>query len=237
MPFRRLDPAPLPSDVLSHAEMCVMEGLSLQHGMNFRTPRKPWSTVLMSVRPGAPYRDRVEEEGRVLIYEGHDAPRSHGGPDPKRLNQPEMLPSGKPTPNGKFHQAAQQHKLDGSTPEVVRAFEKIRDGLWVYNGEFHLTDSWRQKQGGRQVFKFRLEVALGARPRTQRAIDQTRVIPSEVKRSVWDRDKGKCVECGAHENLHFDHVIPFSKGGSSLTADNIQLLCVRHNLEKKDRIA
>ena len=43
--------------------------------------------------------------------------------------------------------------------------------------------------------------------------------------------------CGSEENLHFDHIIPFSRGGSSLTANNVQLLCARHNLEKRDRIA
>ena len=37
-------------------------------------------------------------------------------------------------------------------------------------------------------------------------------------------------------HLHFDHIIPFSKGGSSLVAENIQLLCVRHNIAKRDRI-
>ncbi|MCK5258904.1 MAG: HNH endonuclease, partial [Thermoplasmatales archaeon] len=35
---------------------------------------------------------------------------------------------------------------------------------------------------------------------------------------------------------HFDHIIPYSKGGSSLVADNIQLLCTKHNLEKRDKI-
>jgi hypothetical protein len=36
--------------------------------------------------------------------------------------------------------------------------------------------------------------------------------------------------------LHYDHDIPFSKGGSSLTADNVRLLCAKHNLEKSDKI-
>jgi hypothetical protein len=30
--------------------------------------------------------------------------------------------------------------------------------------------------------------------------------------------------------------IPFSKGGSSLTAANVRLLCAKHNLEKFDKI-
>jgi 5-methylcytosine-specific restriction endonuclease McrA len=57
-----------------------------------------------------------------------------------------------------------------------------------------------------------------------------------VKLEVWKRDGGKCVTCGAKDELHFDHIIPFSKGGTSLKADNVQLLCARHNLEKSDKI-
>lgn len=38
------------------------------------------------------------------------------------------------------------------------------------------------------------------------------------------------------DNLHFDHILPFSKGGTSLKSENIQLLCARHNLQKSDKI-
>jgi len=44
------------------------------------------------------------------------------------------------------------------------------------------------------------------------------------------------VTCGASDELHFDHIVPYSKGGSSELAANIQLLCARHNLQKSDRI-
>ena len=67
-------------------------------------------------------------------------------------------------------------------------------------------------------------------------LDHHRIIPADIKFEVWKRDKGCCVECGSKDNLHFDHIIPYSKGGSSLVAENIQLLCARHNLEKRDNI-
>ena len=38
------------------------------------------------------------------------------------------------------------------------------------------------------------------------------------------------------DELHFDHVLPYAKGGTSLTAENVQLLCARHNLSKSDKI-
>src|SRR5207237_2725730 len=52
---------------------------------------------------------------------------------------------------------------------------------------------------------------------------ESRNIPQDVKTAVWQRDQGKCVQCGDSSYLEFDHVIPFSKGGSN-TIGNIQLL-------------
>lgn len=49
-------------------------------------------------------------------------------------------------------------------------------------------------------------------------------IPDDVKIFVWQRDQGRCVRCGSNENLEFDHIIPFSMGGSD-SARNLQLLC------------
>ncbi len=63
-----------------------------------------------------------------------------------------------------------------------------------------------------------------------------RKIPNRVAHEVWLRDNGRCVICGSTEDLHLDHIIPYSKGGSSTDPKNIQLLCGKHNLEKSDRI-
>jgi len=60
-------------------------------------------------------------------------------------------------------------------------------------------------------------------------------ISEDVRFEVWRRDSGKCVLCGSNENLEFDHIIPFSKGGSS-TARNIQLLCENCNRKKSNKI-
>jgi hypothetical protein len=60
-------------------------------------------------------------------------------------------------------------------------------------------------------------------------------IPKAVQREVWRRDQGKCVDCGSQVNLEFDHIIPFSKGGST-TVRNIQLLCESCNRTKQDDI-
>jgi hypothetical protein len=59
----------------------------------------------------------------------------------------------------------------------------------------------------------------------------SRNIEEWVKQEVWERDGGKCRVCGRTSNLHFDHDIPFSKGGGN-HPKNVKLLCAEHNLEK-----
>jgi hypothetical protein len=142
-------------NIISYFEMCQREGSSLQRGMNFRL-RGGHSVVLMSIRPGSPYEDRIEEDGTVLIYEGHDEPRSSSLRNPKAVDQPGTLPSGALSENGKFHNAAQAHKVAGKPPDIVRVYEKLKKGIWSDNGYFHLVDSWKESDGQRQVFKFKV---------------------------------------------------------------------------------
>jgi len=63
----------------------------------------------------------------------------------------------------------------------------------------------------------------------------TRYIPGKVKEKVWSKYDGKCVYCGSRKDLEFDHIIPYSKGGSN-SEKNIQLVCQRCNLIKRDLI-
>ncbi|MFD5174212.1 TerD family protein [Nocardia sp. NPDC058379] len=63
----------------------------------------------------------------------------------------------------------------------------------------------------------------------------TRSIPPDVKSEVWQRDGGRCCQCGDAHYLEFDHIIPLSRGGAT-SAGNLQILCRRCNLEKGARI-
>lgn len=226
------------NEVISYLEMCQREGSSLQRGMNFSVGGTH-SVILMSLRPNAPYHDQVLDGGFTLIYEGHDVPRTQATPNPKLIDQPEKYPSGAHTENGKFHKAAQDFKNRRRQPERVRVYEKLHRGIWSYNGIFHLVDSWKEKSGERTVFKFKLIAVEGEEdfsiPAPINPV-RRRMIPTPVKLEVWKRDGGKCVVCSATDELHFDHILPYAKGGTSLTAMNVQLLCARHNLEKSDRI-
>lgn len=228
-------------EIISYFEMCQREGTSLQRGMNFRL-RGRHSVILMSRRANAHYADRIEEDGTVLIYEGHDVPKTADTPVPKILDQLPFLPSGRFTENGKFANAASQFKDGKKGADIVRVYEKLHKGIWADNGYFHLVDSWQEADDRRSTFKFKLlavdieEDDQGAEAAPLDETQRRRLIPSVVKQTVWKRDQGQCVKCGATSELHFDHVLPFSKGGTSLTADNVQLLCARHNLQKSARI-
>lgn len=64
---------------------------------------------------------------------------------------------------------------------------------------------------------------------------KTRRFPSErLKVQVLMRDGNKCRLCGitvTGDNIHFDHIQPWSKGGETVL-ENLQVLCEIHNLAK-----
>lgn len=228
-------------EVVSYRQMCDQEKVqTLQRGMNFRLSPK-YSVILMSQRTNAPYLDRICDDGITIEYEGHDIAKRKGISDPKQIDQPRFNPSGSLTQNGRFAKAVEDFRNKMSEPELVRAYEKLFAGIWSDRGFFELIDfRYEATTGSRKVYIFVLrecDFELDSLANNKRMLRlRTRVIPTEVKRLVWVRDGGKCVTCGASDELHFDHDLPYSKGGSSITAENVKLLCARHNLEKSDKI-
>ena len=63
----------------------------------------------------------------------------------------------------------------------------------------------------------------------------SRNFSSEVRKAVYERDGGKCRKCGSSHNIHYDHIIPHSKGGAN-TFENCQILCARCNVRKSNKI-
>jgi hypothetical protein len=68
---------------------------------------------------------------------------------------------------------------------------------------------------------------------TWTGFSQNRYIPETTKKIVYTRDSGKCQCCGSTINLEYDHVTPFSCGGSN-EPSNIQLLCQECNRSKSN---
>lgn len=124
------------------------------------------------------------------------------------------------------------------TLQNIVSFEIEDDFLYISakNTKSNLTIHSTQRKN--QLIKAYLEQALdkyNRRTSSKTTKDNTRNISQAVKNIVWTRDGGQCVECGATDYLEYDHIIPFSKGGSS-SEKNVQLLCRRCNLKKHDRI-
>jgi hypothetical protein len=80
-----------------------------------------------------------------------------------------------------------------------------------------------------------IPVDVSAMPKAPEPKPRREAIPRAVQREVWQRDGGRCVECQSKERLCFDHIVPFSRGGSNAVR-NLQLLCEPCNLSKGNRI-
>ena len=110
--------------------------------------------------------------------------------------------------------------LDGSMSNLVNT------GRWfsTYDGAFQKAEKISRWV---QVYPYPHDKKL----KTSKSSSKSRHIRQDVKDKVWNRDGRKCTQCGSNENLEFDHIIPFSKGGKS-TYRNLQLLCQTCNRSK-----
>jgi len=226
-------------DILSYREMCDAENVQvLQRGMNFHM-NPAYSVILMSQCSNAPYKDKIHNDGITIEYEGHDEARIGRDMNPKEIDQPIKNKNGSLTQNGLFASVIEKGRSKKSSYESVKVYEKIMPGIWSLKGFFDLVDYEIVDDGKRNVYRFILRLSDNLKNIKENIVidlAHTRLIPSEVKKEVWKRDGGKCVLCNSKKNLHFDHDLPFSKGGTSLTAKNIRLLCAKHNLSKSDKI-
>ncbi|MBY0537989.1 HNH endonuclease [Patescibacteria group bacterium] len=224
------------TQIISYLELVIKEKAHLQKGMNFRKDSRP-SVFLMSVKDNAPYADVWDEEKQILIYEGHDV---YGAGDKrKEIDQPMYSSGSTLTDNGKFFRESERYKnSERTTPLEIQVYEKLMPGIWYDKGLFELLNAEIIVRGNRKVFTFHLHPKQVSAQNPDKIFEYTheRMIPAHVKVEVWKRDGGKCTTCGAGDGLHYDHVLPYSKGGRSDDAKNIQLLCARHNLEKGAKI-
>lgn len=192
----------------------------------------------MSIRKNAPYNDSVLNWWTVIIYEWHDIQKNYANwNNPKEIDQPSKTPNWALTQNWLFYNAAINWKQSWIFEKVL-VYEKIREWIWTFNGEFYLIDARIENDWHRNVYKFKLEICDNDKIYSIKdvEIEHARFIPSHVKQEVWIRDKGKCVKCWSTTNLHFDHILPYSKWWSSMDANNIQILCAKCNLSKSNKI-
>lgn len=126
-------------------------------------------------------------------------------------------------------------------PQYMASFRER--SYWWYTNAFYWTSGdysaedikallfTRQRQQERELEHAHAVLAASASP----AARKREPIPKDVRLTIWERDAGRCVECGSDFDIQYDHIIPFSMGGAS-TIENLQLLCARCNQVKGGRL-
>jgi 5-methylcytosine-specific restriction endonuclease McrA len=146
--------------------------------------------------------------------------------------------------------------LQGGQPLEVgwrrRAFEAIQRGqevkpvalfgcdgrtYWLFERRVYWEDGQlsgddvlalvRQRQRRARRTLERAHAALAGEVAEQRR----QPIPRAVRLAVFERDGGRCVECGSAFEIQYDHVIPVALGGAG-TVENLQILCAPCNQAK-----
>jgi HNH endonuclease len=139
--------------------------------------------------------------------------------------------------------AGQYHHLSAAQQQqpvlVVRSGSRV---WWWFEGEFYWESGNygerdmlalirdRQRRAAQRLDRAHmlLNVEEGHSPRVR---SRREPIPREVRRAVFERDGGKCAQCGSNFDLQYDHVLPVALGGAT-TVENLQLLCGNCNREK-----
>jgi hypothetical protein len=80
---------------------------------------------------------------------------------------------------------------------------------------------------------FGITAALGSMFGAVESDRKNRGVPKALRLTVIARD-GCCVYCGSTTQLQCDHVVPFSRGGTT-TIDNLVAACRSCNTSKRDR--
>jgi 5-methylcytosine-specific restriction endonuclease McrA len=136
----------------------------------------------------------------------------------------------------------QRRLLVAQAEAPVAVVEADRRTYWLFEGRLWWEDDGlgardvlalirqRQRRAQRRLADAHRALALDGDPRPRRE-----PIPRDVRRAVWERDGGACVECRATFDLQYDHIIPSSRGGASSVA-NLQVLCGDCNRAKSDAI-
>jgi 5-methylcytosine-specific restriction endonuclease McrA len=76
----------------------------------------------------------------------------------------------------------------------------------------------------------------------RRRREGTQYIPAEIRRAVWERDRGRCTfvgtdghRCNSERYLEFDHVVPRARHPEA-TVEGLRLRCRTHNQYEAERI-
>jgi hypothetical protein len=122
----------------------------------------------------------------------------------------------------------------------VALVRETRRCTWIFEGRFYAADNGheehdvlalvreRERRARRTLQRAHATLARDGEPPSAASRER---IPADVRRAVFERDRGRCADCGSDFDLQYDHVIPHSLGGASTVA-NLQVLCAGCNRRK-----
>jgi 5-methylcytosine-specific restriction endonuclease McrA len=114
---------------------------------------------------------------------------------------------------------------------------------WLFEDEYHWSATQytnhdvlalirdRQRRQQSKLDRAHMALRMEQQPPTQRRGP----LPRALKMAVFERDNGRCTQCGSTFDLQYDHVIPVAMGGAT-TMENLQLLCSPCNQSKGARL-
>jgi HNH endonuclease len=139
-----------------------------------------------------------------------------------------------PPRHGQLASAQRQHPV-AVAQSAARVWWWFEDAFYWESGGYTNRDvlaliSDRQRKATQRLDRAHMLLNVDE-GREQKPRGQRQPIPREVRRAVFERDSGRCVECDSNFDLQYDHVIPVALGGAT-TVENLQLLCGPCNREK-----
>ncbi|HEY2741847.1 MAG TPA: HNH endonuclease signature motif containing protein [Gaiellaceae bacterium] len=152
------------------------------------------------------------------------------------------LRSGKRIYNVRWKEATFRQLLEDQDGHPVALWRDVRRILWAMDDYFYWEDEGLDAEDVKALIHQR-ERRSQQKVQTARSLMRadeagrpTRVpIPTELRRAVFERDGGRCVECGSNFDLQYDHLLPVAHGGAT-TLENLQLLCADCNRRKSDSL-
>jgi len=152
------------------------------------------------------------------------------------------IQSGRRLFDSRWKSAEIDRLLAAQKDEPVALFRKGNRMLWYFHNRFYWDDDELTADDIKALVlqrERRLQQKLQSARSLMHADEAGRPtrtpIPSELRRAVFERDGGHCVECGSNFDLQYDHILPVALGGAT-TVENLQLLCADCNRRKSDSL-
>ena len=122
------------------------------------------------------------------------------------------------------------HRATGHWRVPRFILEKDGEAIWLYQGEWVVADPSLSLDDLAVLKDAPEEVEDEAE-----GLGGAHSLDLEAVQFTWERDGGRCTNCGSYANLVIDHVIPVYLGGGD-AASNLQLLCRNCSREKSHRL-